>query len=72
MFARNLRPMLRESFMEDDDIDLNDVALSHYRLSIIRQQDVQLLSDPAKTASFAKVVFDLLTLERSRSQYIFP
>ncbi|MDP3331581.1 MAG: hypothetical protein Q8S55_06250, partial [Methylococcaceae bacterium] len=47
LFARNLRPMLRESFMEDDDIDLSDIALSHYRLSIIRQQDLQLKENSA-------------------------
>ena len=44
LFARHLRPMLRETFMEDD-IDLSDVALSHYRVSIIRQQDLKLLID---------------------------
>ena len=42
LFARHLRPMLRETFMEEDDIDLSDVALSHYRVSIIRQQDLKL------------------------------
>jgi len=42
LFARNLRPMLRESVSEEDDIDLNTVALSHYRLSVIRQQDLVL------------------------------
>jgi len=98
LYARNLRPMLRETIVDDDDIDLNAVVLSHYRLSKIRQQDLQLqensadyklvpgeglgsatskdkkaeflsqnqmlqlLSDPAKAAKFAKVVFELLTL----------
>lgn len=47
LFARNLRPMLRENFMEDDDIDLSGVALSHYRLSVIRQQDLKLKEDSA-------------------------
>ena len=47
LFARNLRPMLRDNFMEDDDIDLSNVALSHYRLSIIRQQDLQLKENSA-------------------------
>jgi len=45
LFARHLRPMLRETFMEEDDIDLSDVALSHYRVSIIRQQDLKLQID---------------------------
>ncbi len=37
-----------------------------------QNQMMQLLSDPAKTASFAKVVFDLLKLEEVRPQHIFP
>ena len=42
MYARNLRPMLRESLVEEDDIDLNSVVLSHYRLSKIRQQSLRM------------------------------
>jgi len=46
LYARNLRPMLREALLDvDDDIDLNSVVLSHYRLSKIRQQDIQLKED---------------------------
>ena len=45
LFARNLRPMLRESMLEEDEIDLNSVELSHYRLSMIRQQDLVLEPD---------------------------
>jgi len=45
LFARNLHPMLRESILEEDDIDLNSVELSHYRLSVIRQQDLVLEPD---------------------------
>ncbi|MDD5216449.1 MAG: DEAD/DEAH box helicase family protein, partial [Methylococcales bacterium] len=41
LFARHLRPLLREEF-DDDAIDLNNVDLSHYRLSLIRQQDIKL------------------------------
>ncbi|MDO6749558.1 hypothetical protein, partial [Gilvimarinus sp. 1_MG-2023] len=40
-----LRPMLREKVSDDDDVDLTNVALSHYRLSKIRQQDLQLKDD---------------------------
>jgi type I restriction enzyme R subunit len=43
LYARNLRPMLREGVIEEDDIDLGNVALSHYRLSKIRQQDIRLV-----------------------------
>ena len=42
LYARNLRPMLRESLIDEDDVDLNNVVLSHYRLSKIRQQDLKL------------------------------
>lgn len=46
-YARHLRPMLRESLLEEDGIDLNNVVLSHYRLSAIRQQDLKLKEDSA-------------------------
>jgi len=45
LYARHLRPLLREKLDEEDDIDLSNVALSHYRLSILRQQD--LVMEPA-------------------------
>jgi type I restriction enzyme R subunit len=38
LYARNLRPMLREAFIDEDDIDLDGVVLSHYRLFKLRQQ----------------------------------
>ena len=45
LYARNLVPMLRESAVEEDDIDLASVVLSHYRVSKIRQQDLKLKAD---------------------------
>ena len=42
LFARNLNPMLRQSNLDDDDVDLNNLELSHYRLSVIRKQDLVL------------------------------
>jgi len=45
LYARNLRPMLRETLLDEDDIDLDSVVLSHYRLSKIRQQDINLKED---------------------------
>ena len=42
LYARHLRPMLRESLTEVDDVQLDNVVLSHYRLSKIRQQDLML------------------------------
>ena len=47
LYARNLRPMLRELTPEETDIDLSNVVMSHYRLSKIRQQDIQLKEDAA-------------------------
>lgn len=45
LYARHLRPLLREKLDEGDDIDLSNVALSHYRLSILRQQDLMMEAD---------------------------
>ncbi len=45
LYARNLRPMLRETLINDDDIDLNNIELSHYRLSIIRRQDLHIIRE---------------------------
>ncbi|WP_127111642.1 type I restriction endonuclease subunit R [Shimia sediminis] len=42
LFARNLAPLLREASVNDDFIDLEDVALSHYRLSKLKQQNLSL------------------------------
>lgn len=42
LFARYLRPLLREKIIEEDDIDLDNVVMSHYRLSRIRQQAISL------------------------------
>jgi len=42
LYARHLRPMLREKLEDEDDIDLSNVALSHYRLSMLRQQHLEL------------------------------
>lgn len=45
LFARHLRPMLREKVSDEDDVDLSNVTLSHYRLSILRQQNLKLKDD---------------------------
>ena len=42
LYARHLRPLLREEVIEEDDIDLDNVVMSHYRLSKIRQQNIEL------------------------------
>ncbi|HBG82522.1 MAG TPA: restriction endonuclease subunit R, partial [Acinetobacter radioresistens] len=45
LYARNLRPLLRETATKDDEVDLSNVSMSHYRLSKIRQQDIKLKED---------------------------
>jgi len=45
LYSRHLRPLLREKLDEEDDIDLSNVALSHYRLSILRQQNLVMEPD---------------------------
>jgi len=45
LYARNLRPMLRESILDEDEIDLDNVVLQKYRVSMIRQQDLKLKAD---------------------------
>lgn len=48
LYARHLRPMLREIGLGEEEIDLNNVVLSHYRLSKIRQQDLVLKQNSAE------------------------
>ncbi|WP_262966881.1 type I restriction endonuclease subunit R [Methylobacter psychrophilus] len=48
LYARNLRPLLRETLLEEEGVDLSGVELSHYRLSVIRQQDLKLKEDSAE------------------------
>ena len=47
LYARHLRPLLREKVIDEDDIDLANVVMSHYRLSKIRQQTIKLQEDSA-------------------------
>lgn len=48
LFARHFGPLLREENAVEDNIDLYNVALSHYRLSKIKQQDLRLVVDGAE------------------------
>jgi len=48
LYARNLRPMLREALLEEDDIDLDKVVLSHYRVAKLHQQDLKLQENSAE------------------------
>jgi type I restriction enzyme R subunit len=45
LYARHLAPLLREEAPEEDSIDLTSVSLSHYRLSKIKQQDLNLIKE---------------------------
>ena len=45
LYARHLAPLLREEAPEEDPIDLTSVALSHYRLSKIKQQRLILVKE---------------------------
>lgn len=45
LYARNLRPMLREAVVDEEDIDLDNIVLSHYRLSKIKEQSIKLALD---------------------------
>jgi len=45
LYARHLAPLLREEAPQDDPVDLTSVALSHYRLSKIKQQDLLLVKE---------------------------
>lgn len=48
IFARQLGPLLREANVDEDEVDLGDIALSHYRLSKIKQQNLVLVTDAAE------------------------
>ncbi len=45
IFIYHLLPSLHESHITEDDIDLSNVEMSHYRLSKIREQDLKLQED---------------------------
>lgn len=45
VFARHLLPMLRQEVLEEDEIDLSAVILSHYNLRAKRTQDLKLKED---------------------------
>lgn len=42
LFARHLRPLLHEHRVEEEEIDLSNVEMSHYRLSKIHEQHLKL------------------------------
>ena len=42
LYARNLQPLLRESLDDEDEVDLSNIVMSHYRVSKLHQQDLKL------------------------------
>lgn len=51
IYARHLRPLLREDIDDEDEIDLSNISMTHYRIRKIKQQDLKLhavADDPGK------------------------
>lgn len=48
LYARHLRPLLHENNVQEDDVDLDNVVMSHYRLSKILEQHIKLKEDAAE------------------------
>ncbi|CRL11961.1 Type I restriction enzyme EcoR124II R protein [Phaeobacter italicus] len=48
LYSRQLGPLLRETNLDQEDLDLGEVALSHYRLSKIKEQNLKLAVDAAE------------------------
>ena len=69
LYARNLRPMLRESILDDDEIDLHNVVLSHSRLSKIRQQDINLKEDAEEYLAPGDGLGSAKAKDKKRSSY---
>jgi type I restriction enzyme R subunit len=42
LYARNLQPLLRESVDNEENVDLSNIVMSHYRVSKLHQQDLKL------------------------------
>ena len=45
VFARNLLPLLRIDVIDDDDIDVSDVSLTHYRITKRKEHELHLGDD---------------------------
>ena len=52
LYARHLAPLLREKTPDEDPIDLSSVELSHYRLSMLKQQDLLMVKEEADTGLY--------------------
>ncbi|MCH8493681.1 MAG: DEAD/DEAH box helicase family protein [Idiomarina sp.] len=45
VFAKNLLPLLRQEALEDDDIDISELGLSHYRITKRKEHELRLAED---------------------------
>ena len=45
VFARTLAPLLRQESLDDDDIDISEVELTHYRLTKRKEHELKLADD---------------------------
>ncbi|MGI0153148.1 type I restriction endonuclease subunit R [Pseudidiomarina sp. WS423] len=48
VFAKHLLPLLRQEALEDDDIDISELALSHYRITKRKEHELRLAQDDAE------------------------
>lgn len=48
VFAKHLFPLLRQEALEDDDIDISELALSHYRITKRKEHELRLVDDDNK------------------------
>ena len=55
LYARHLASLLREKTPDDDPVDLSSVELSHYRLAKIKQQDLLMVKEGAKTGLYSTI-----------------
>lgn len=45
LYARHLRPLLHEQRLDEDEVDVSNIQMSHYRLSKIHAQHLKLQED---------------------------
>ncbi|WP_455811522.1 type I restriction endonuclease subunit R [Pseudomonas graminis] len=45
LYARHLRPLLHEQRLDEDEVDVSNIVMSHYRLSKIHAQHLKLQED---------------------------
>lgn len=45
VFAKHLLPLLRQEAIDDDDFDISELALSHYRVTKRKEHDLKLAED---------------------------